>query len=46
MIWYNEHLVRALQEARSAGRWPRVPREQPAAARQAVTIALQPAPVR
>ncbi len=46
MIWYNERLVRALQEARLAGRRPRVPREQPAAARQAVTIALQPAPVR
>jgi hypothetical protein len=46
MIWYDEHLVRALREARLAGRRPRVPRERPAAARQTVTVALQPAPVR
>jgi hypothetical protein len=44
MIWYDEHLVRALQEARLSGRRPRVPREQPAAAGQTVTVALQPAP--
>ncbi len=46
MIWYNENLVRALQRARLAGRRPRVPGEQPAVAAKAVTVALQPAPVR
>ena len=46
MIWYNEHLVRALQEAWLAGRRPRVPGEQPAVAAKAVTVALQPVPVR
>jgi hypothetical protein len=47
MIWYDEHLVRALQEARLAGRRPRVSRERRgAASSRAVTVALQPAPVR
>jgi hypothetical protein len=47
MIWYNEHLVRAMQEARLAERRPRVSRERRAApAASAVTVALRPAPVR
>ena len=47
MIWYDEHLVRALQEARSTGRRPRLPRERRGAAtRRAVTVALRPATVR
>jgi len=47
MIWYNEHLVRALQDARLAGRRPRVSRERRGAASgHAVTVGLRPATAR
>jgi len=47
MIWYNEHLVRALQGDRLAERRPRVSRERRAVpAVAAVGVALRPAPVR
>ena len=47
MIWYDERLVRALQQARLADRKPRTSRVQRAAASSAaVTVALRPVPVR
>ena len=47
MIWYSEHLVRALQEARWAERRPPGSRErQGTASGHAVTVALRPATAR
>jgi hypothetical protein len=47
MIWYNEHLVRALQGSRLAERPPRVARAWRAVpVLAAVGVALRPAPVR
>ncbi len=47
MIWYNDRLVRALQQARLADPKPRASRvPRAAASRAAVTVALRPAPVR
>jgi len=47
MIWYDEHLVRALQEARLAERRPPGSRERRGAASgHAVTVALRPATAR